>query len=130
MATNNYRASGKFPGVKNSEIIVKSPDENRNVIIDYIMEKKTIDPEADGNWSFTPVKGNTNIVFETSLKARNYIKDARKYKFLGEQDSGFGKYSIKLKQSDTTKHGQEKKENRGFMTNLISNVAKSFDFLK
>lgn len=130
VATNNYRASGKFPGVKNSEIIVKSPDENRNVIIDYIMEKKTIDPQADGNWSFAPVKGDANIVFETSMKAQNYIHDARKYKFLGEQESGFGKYSIKLKESDGTNPGQEKKENRGFVTNLISNVAKSFHFLK
>ncbi|WP_264186045.1 bifunctional 2',3'-cyclic-nucleotide 2'-phosphodiesterase/3'-nucleotidase [Rossellomorea aquimaris] len=103
VATNNYRASGKFPGVKNSEIIVKSPDENRNVIIDYIMEKKTIDPQADGNWTFAPVKGNTNVVFETSLKAQDYIKDSSTYKFLGKQDSGFGKYSIKLKQSAVKK---------------------------
>lgn len=111
VATNNYRASGKFPGVKQSEIIIKSPDENRNVIIDYIMEKKTIDPQADGNWSFAPVKGNTNVVFETSLKAQDYIKDSSTYKFLGKQDSGFGKYSIKLKQSDATNPGQEKKFN-------------------
>ncbi|UTE77362.1 bifunctional 2',3'-cyclic-nucleotide 2'-phosphodiesterase/3'-nucleotidase [Rossellomorea sp. KS-H15a] len=111
VATNNYRASGKFPGVKNSEIIIKSPDENRNVIIDYIMEKKTIDPKADGNWAFAPVKGNTNVVFETSLKAQDYIKDSSTYKFLGKQDSGFGKYSIKLKQSDATNPGQEKKFN-------------------
>ncbi len=104
VATNNYRASGKFPGVKNSEIIVKSPDENRNVIIDYIMEKKTIDPKADGNWSFAPVKGKANVVFETSLKAQDYIKDSSTYKFLGKQDSGFGKYSIKLKESDTPTH--------------------------
>ncbi len=103
VATNNYRASGKFPGVINSKIIIDSPDENRNVIIDYIMDQKTIDPKADGNWTFTPVKGNTNIVFETSLKAQDYIKDSSKYKFLGKQDSGFGKYSIKLKQSDVKK---------------------------
>jgi 2',3'-cyclic-nucleotide 2'-phosphodiesterase / 3'-nucleotidase len=111
VATNNYRATGKFPGVKNSEIIIKSPDENRNVIINYIMEKKTINPEADGNWSFAAVKGDTNIVFETSLKAQDYIKDSRTYKFLGKQENGFGKYSIKLKQSDATNPGQEKKFN-------------------
>ena len=110
VATNNYRASGKFPGVKNSEIIVKSPDENRNVIIDYIMEKKTIDPEADGNWSFAPVKGNANVVFETSLKAQDYIKDSSTYKFLGKQENGFGKYSIKLKESDTPTPGKSFKD--------------------
>jgi 2',3'-cyclic-nucleotide 2'-phosphodiesterase / 3'-nucleotidase len=111
VATNNYRATGKFPGVKNSEIIIKSPDENRNVIINYIMEKKTINPEADGNWSFAAVKGDTNIVFETSLKAQDYIKDSSTFKYLGQQDNGFGKYSIKLKQSDATNPGQEKKFN-------------------
>ena len=110
VATNNYRANGKFPGVKNSEIIVKSPDENRNVIIDYIMEKKTIDPEADGNWSFAPVNGNANVVFETSVKAQDYIKDASTYKFLGKQDSGFGKYSIKFKESDTPTPGKNFKD--------------------
>jgi 2',3'-cyclic-nucleotide 2'-phosphodiesterase / 3'-nucleotidase len=106
VATNNYRASGKFPGVKESEIIIKSPDENRNVIIDYIMEKKTIDPKADGNWSFAPITGNVNAVFETSVKAQNYIKDSNMYTFLGEQDNGFGKYTIKFKESDTPVPGK------------------------
>jgi 2',3'-cyclic-nucleotide 2'-phosphodiesterase / 3'-nucleotidase len=106
VATNNYRASGKFPGVKGSEIIIKSPDENRNVIIDYIMEKKTIDPKADGNWSFAPVNGNVNAVFETSVKAQDYIKDSSTYTFLGKQDNGFGKYSIKFKESDTPVPGK------------------------
>jgi 2',3'-cyclic-nucleotide 2'-phosphodiesterase / 3'-nucleotidase len=100
VATNNYRASGKFPGVKESEIIIKSPDENRNVIIDYIMEKKTINPEADGNWSFAPVDGDPNIVFETSIKAQDYIGNSSKYAFLGKQESGFGKYSINVNAND------------------------------
>jgi 2',3'-cyclic-nucleotide 2'-phosphodiesterase / 3'-nucleotidase len=106
VATNNYRASGKFPGVKQSEIIIQSPDENRNVIIDYIMEQKTINPEADGNWSFAPINGNVNAVFETSVKAQDTIKDSSTYKFLGKQDNGFGKYSIKFKESDTPVPGK------------------------
>jgi 2',3'-cyclic-nucleotide 2'-phosphodiesterase / 3'-nucleotidase len=111
VATNNYRASGKFPGVKNSEIIIKSPDENRNVIINYIMEKKTIDPKADDNWTFSAIKGDVNVVFETSLKAQDYIKESSTYKFIRQQDNGFGKYSIKFKQSDSMNPGQEKKFN-------------------
>ncbi|MCA1061390.1 bifunctional 2',3'-cyclic-nucleotide 2'-phosphodiesterase/3'-nucleotidase [Rossellomorea aquimaris] len=130
VATNNYRASGggHFPGIDGSNIIIQAPDENRNVIINYIMEKGSINPEADGNWNFTPIHGNVNVVFETSPKAQEYIKDARTYKYIETLDSGFAKYSIKFKQSDATNPGQEKKH--GFMTNLISNVAKSFHFLK
>ncbi|MFL8938387.1 bifunctional 2',3'-cyclic-nucleotide 2'-phosphodiesterase/3'-nucleotidase [Rossellomorea oryzaecorticis] len=106
VATNNYRATGKFPGVRKSEVIIQSPDENRNVIIDYIMEKKTIDPKADGNWSFAPVNGNVNVVFESSVNAQKYIDDSSKYAFLGKQDNGFAKYSIKFKESDTPVPGK------------------------
>lgn len=132
VATNNYRASGggHFPGIDGSNIIIQAPDENRNVVINYIMEKGSINPEADGNWNFAPIHGNVNVIFETSPKAQDYIKDARTYKYLGTQDNGFAKYSIKFKQSDATNPGQEKKQSSGFMTNLISNVARSFHFLK
>ncbi|WP_244668383.1 bifunctional 2',3'-cyclic-nucleotide 2'-phosphodiesterase/3'-nucleotidase [Bacillus sp. NTK074B] len=132
VATNNYRASGggHFPGIDGSNIIIQAPDENRNVVINYIMEKGSINPEADGNWNFAPIHGNVNVIFETSPKAQDYIKNARTYKYLGTQDNGFAKYSIKFKQSDATNPGQEKKQSSGFMTNLISNVARSFHFLK
>jgi 2',3'-cyclic-nucleotide 2'-phosphodiesterase / 3'-nucleotidase len=112
VATNNYRASGggHFPGIDGSNIIIKSPDENRNVIIDYIMEMGTINPEADGNWTFAPVHGKANVVFASSVKAQNHIKDASTYKFLGAQEDGFGKYSIKLKQSDVVKKYKDVKD--------------------
>jgi 2',3'-cyclic-nucleotide 2'-phosphodiesterase / 3'-nucleotidase len=130
VATNNYRASGggHFPGIDGSNIIIQSPDENRNVIIDYIMEKGTINPEADGNWNFAPIKGDVNVVFETSPEAQKYIHDSRTFKYISTEDSGFAKYSIKFKQ---TNPGQEKKESKGnFLTNFISSVAQTFNFIK
>ncbi|XXM72040.1 bifunctional 2',3'-cyclic-nucleotide 2'-phosphodiesterase/3'-nucleotidase [Lysinibacillus sphaericus] len=133
VATNNYRASGggHFPGIDGSNIIIQSPDENRNVIIDYIMEKGTINPEADGNWNFAPIKGDVNVVFETSPEAQKYIHDSRTFKYISTEDSGFAKYSIKFKQSDAANPGQEKKESKGnFLTNFISSVAQTFNFIK
>ncbi|WP_412103392.1 bifunctional 2',3'-cyclic-nucleotide 2'-phosphodiesterase/3'-nucleotidase [Rossellomorea aquimaris] len=133
VATNNYRASGggHFPGIDGTNIAIESPDENRNVIIDYIMEKGTINPEADGNWNFAPIKGDVNVVFQSSPEAQKYIHDSRTFKYLGTEDSGFAKYSIKFKQSDATNPGQEKKESKGnFLTNFISSVAQVFNFIK
>ncbi|WP_082641742.1 bifunctional 2',3'-cyclic-nucleotide 2'-phosphodiesterase/3'-nucleotidase [Bacillus enclensis] len=133
VATNNYRASGggHFPGIDGSNIIIQSPDENRNVIIDYIMEKGTINPEADGNWNFAAIKDDVNVVFQSSPEAQKYIHDSRTFKYLGTEDSGFAKYSIKFKQSDATNPGQEKKESKGnFLTNFISSVAQTFNFIK
>ena len=46
------------------------PDENRQVIIDYIRELGTIDPSADSNWSFSPVANDLNVTFESSMDDR------------------------------------------------------------
>ena len=63
VVTNNYRANGTFPGVKNSMQTEMYPDENRQAIIDYIRDLGSIDPTADGNWKFSPVssKGQCNF---------------------------------------------------------------------
>ena len=71
VATNNYRASSAtFPGASQGEIVLKSPDENRQIITNYIQEKKTINPTADQNWSFAKFKGTVVPVFDSSLNAQ------------------------------------------------------------
>ena len=73
VATNNYRASGggNFPAISADKIVVDSPDENRQVVADYIAYKSSqndgqgLNPSADMNWSFAPV-GNVKIQFTSS----------------------------------------------------------------
>lgn len=76
VVTNNYRASGggNFPGLKGSTLAVDSQDENRQVLMDYISEKKTVSPSADGNWSFAPIKSNVNLTFTSSPLAAKYAE--------------------------------------------------------
>ncbi|MEK4523061.1 bifunctional 2',3'-cyclic-nucleotide 2'-phosphodiesterase/3'-nucleotidase [Psychrobacillus sp. FSL W7-1457] len=95
VATNNYRANGTFPGVRNATETEVYPDENRQAIIDYILEKKTIDPSADGNWKFAPLPATAKIVFESSKNAAKVIPTDGNIQFMGEGTDGFGKYSIK-----------------------------------
>ncbi|MBV6684092.1 bifunctional 2',3'-cyclic-nucleotide 2'-phosphodiesterase/3'-nucleotidase [Bacillus sp. JRC01] len=120
VATNNYRASGggHFPGIDGTNIAIQAPDENRNVVIDYIMEQGSINPEADGNWSFSPIKGPATVTFESSPKAKEYIKDSRTFKYIETKEDGFAKYTIKLKKSGK---GEQQK---GFIANLISSIFK------
>lgn len=44
VVTNNYRAGGggNFPGLKGSELVVDSADENRQILMDYITEQKKL----------------------------------------------------------------------------------------
>ncbi len=97
VATNNYRANGLFPGVKNKTAVNLYPDENRQVIIDYIRERGTIDPSADQNWKFASVAGEPNVTFESTPDAQKAIPADGAIKYVGSAAEGFAKYSYKLK---------------------------------
>jgi 2',3'-cyclic-nucleotide 2'-phosphodiesterase/3'-nucleotidase len=59
VVTNNYRASGggNFPALDGSTVVVESPDENREALVEYLRRQRRIDPSADGNWRIQPVPG-------------------------------------------------------------------------
>jgi 2',3'-cyclic-nucleotide 2'-phosphodiesterase/3'-nucleotidase len=98
VVTNNYRASGggKFPGLDGSNIILEAPDENRTVLINYIFERKTIDPASDGNWSLAPVGGKAVVTFDTSPKAKSVLAPNGRITWLRDGADGFGRYAIDL----------------------------------
>lgn len=84
--------------MRNATAIENYTDENRQVIIDYILAEKTIDPSADGNWKFTSIPASVEVVFESSKKAVDVLEKDSNIKYLGDGTSGFGKYSLKSNQ--------------------------------
>ena len=97
LVTNNYRASGSFPGVVNASAKIEYAYENREAIMDYMIAEETIDPSADGNWKFVSVDGDVNIVFETSAKAQGFIPADSGIEFVEPTKDGFANFSIQLK---------------------------------
>ena len=99
IATNNYRAGGggKFPGAKGENIIFVAPDTNRDVIVRYIIDKGTINPSADGNWSFKKLGGAT-VLFDTGPKGKDHIGGVKGVDIeeAGDGPDGFARYRIKL----------------------------------
>lgn len=99
VATNNYRAGGggNFPEINQSKVIYEAPDTNRDVIVRYIVAEGTINPSADGNWSFVPLP-QTSVVFETGAKAKDFISQVKTLKIepAGEGENGFSKFRILL----------------------------------
>lgn len=99
VATNNYRASGggDFPGADGSTIIFEGPDTNRDVIVRYIVEQGTINPQADANWTFAPV-ADTTVIFETGPAGERYADTVEGVSIepAGDGADGFMKYRIAL----------------------------------
>ena len=71
VVTNNYRASGggNFPGLDGSNIVISSPDANRDVLIAYIRASREITRARYGserNWRFAPAKTAGPVVFTSA----------------------------------------------------------------
>lgn len=71
IATNNYRGSGGggFPGLDGSNVIYASPDANRDVLIEYIKERKNLSLATDGSarsWRFTKVTTAGPVSFKSA----------------------------------------------------------------
>lgn len=110
VATNNYRGSSQtFPGVSKGEVVYQSQDETRQIIVKYMQETPVINPTADQNWTFKPIVADKlSTTFDSSPKAKEYIKKDGKISYVGPSENEFAKYAIDItKKNDDKETGGE-----------------------
>jgi hypothetical protein len=97
VATNDYRAErgGNFPGLDGKNVILEAQDTNQQLVLACLQDRRTIDPSADGNWSFAPLAGPVEAVFESAPAAQELV--AGRTRYLGPGDNGFARYAIDLR---------------------------------
>ncbi|UJF17044.1 bifunctional 2',3'-cyclic-nucleotide 2'-phosphodiesterase/3'-nucleotidase [Vibrio sp. SS-MA-C1-2] len=108
VVTNNYRAfgGGNFAGTGKDHIVFSAPDQNRQVLTNYIEKQSKkqgyVDTKVDNNWRLLPIQSNKNldIQFESSPSenAKSYIKthSVNPTEFVKDNNIGFGIYRLHL----------------------------------
>lgn len=106
VVSNNYRAGGggNFPNITSDKVVIDAPNENRQVVADYLIAKTEenpssgFDPSADQNWSFKSLS-NTRVHFtgSASQTAQDFAAQSLpNVEFLSTNEDGFGVYSLNL----------------------------------
>jgi len=106
VATNNYRASGggNFPGLDGSKTIFASPDNNRDVLIDYVRATKNLTRAANGaarSWRFARVKIAGPVVFHSAPGKLALAREAglaNVTELQADDGKGFAVYAVDLSQ--------------------------------
>ncbi|MDO8286899.1 MAG: bifunctional 2',3'-cyclic-nucleotide 2'-phosphodiesterase/3'-nucleotidase [Rhodoferax sp.] len=101
VATNNYRAfgGGNFPGLNASKVVLEAPEENRQVLIEYlrmmdmVSSNKQVNPSADGNWRIAPVPG-VRLTFLSASTAQRYLPGQANIRLIKDNGDGSALYGL------------------------------------
>ncbi len=100
VATNNYRAfgGGNFPALGADKVVLDSPDENREALIQYLAQEggapgKTVNPSADGNWRIQSVPG-VRLTFVSASAATRYLAQHPGIGLLKDNGDGSALYEL------------------------------------
>ncbi|WKE66368.1 bifunctional 2',3'-cyclic-nucleotide 2'-phosphodiesterase/3'-nucleotidase [Gallaecimonas kandeliae] len=101
LITNNYRAGGggHFPGADSRHLVMASPDENRQILTDFLQSHPGYQPEADGNWQLSAGGAKPDLRFWSSAdpKARAAAQRSGHLEPRGEvNDKGYGRYRYRF----------------------------------
>ena len=69
---------------------------SRNVLADYVFELRTVDPSADGNWSFAPISADVNVTMISAPNADKALGPGSPIEKIGVDSEGFGRYRIRF----------------------------------
>ncbi|MDE8348438.1 MAG: bifunctional 2',3'-cyclic-nucleotide 2'-phosphodiesterase/3'-nucleotidase [Acidocella sp.] len=98
VVTNNYRADsgGVVPKDHPEAVVLRAPDQIRDVIVRYILQNKVIDVAVPPVWSFAPLGAPVSVTFESSPAAAKYLLARPGMTRLQDNGDGYAVFSLTL----------------------------------
>ncbi len=96
VAANNYRAfSTPVANPDGRRVVLDSPDENRQILTDYIRAARVLSPTADKNWKLIGVPAGLKVELLSSPEARaNGLPEG--VSFVGMTEDGFARFEWEM----------------------------------
>jgi 2',3'-cyclic-nucleotide 2'-phosphodiesterase/3'-nucleotidase len=93
--TNNYRADSAF-GNNPSAVVLRAPDQVRDILTRYILAQSEITVATPQIWSFSPIGAPVTVSFESAPEAAPYLLHLPGISALGEGGDGYNVYALQL----------------------------------
>lgn len=93
--TNNYRADSAFAH-QPSAVVLRAPDQVRDVLSRYILRQPEITVTTPDIWSFAPVGAPVTVSFESAPQAAKYLLGLPGVSLLGAGGDGYNVYALQL----------------------------------
>lgn len=93
--TNNYRADSEFAGNPGA-VVLRAPDQVRDVITRYILAKRSISVATPEIWSFAPIGAPVTVTFESAPEAARTLLHLPGVSALGDDGDGYTDYALQL----------------------------------
>jgi 2',3'-cyclic-nucleotide 2'-phosphodiesterase / 3'-nucleotidase len=96
--TNNYRADGggKFPPMANAQVILRTPDTNRDAIARYFKASPTVEAPKVIPWSFAKTGKATAVYFDTGKAAVPLLPGFPALSAMGDGEPGYVRVAMTL----------------------------------
>lgn len=94
--TNNYRADASFLAQIPDAILLRAPDQIRDVIIRYVIATKQITVETPTIWRFAPIGAPVTVTFESAPAAARYLLKNPNIASFGDAGDGYTSYAMTL----------------------------------
>jgi 2',3'-cyclic-nucleotide 2'-phosphodiesterase/3'-nucleotidase len=96
VVTNNYRADSGGVVRDPSDVVLRAPDQTRDVLVRYILAKREINVAPPQIWSFAPIGSPVVVTFESSPAAAAALLNDKRVSSMGDAGDGYTTYALSL----------------------------------